>query len=1473
MPVIALYNFDDASTTAVDDAAGNGAQNGVYFNGASSVDGQAVLDGFDDIIKISADPSFQLSSGTLEIQFTLDPGTNLSVPRAVLSRDSVGNTDGGFNIQINPDGSIQVTHESPTGEVVFTTAPGFMTPGDEINVSYSWDAGGDGGFVHVSNLTSGESYDDTVPNTLTMDMGAINQNWVVGAGQGNSPTGSLANLDNHFQGTVAYFQISDTVDNNPVPGPDGIVDGTSGDDLIDLAYTGDPNGDRIDNSDAILPGEGPQDDIVLAGAGNDTVFARDGNDEITGASGNDELHGGAGDDVATGDLGDDLIYGEAGNDTLSGGQDNDTIFGGAGDDSILGGLGTDVLDGGDGDDTVIGGDEGDTLRTGAGNDSAVGGNGHDFIDTRAAGDDATPDRAYPGLYPADADPEDDRDTVSAGDGNDTIFTGDDRDVIQAGGGSDFVDAGVDDDSITGADGDDTLIAGEGNDTVTGDLGNDVIYGGVRDELYDPTHLGDAVDADPDNNRDLLTGGQGDDSIYGGDDDDTLFGGQGNDLLDGDLDDDSILGDAGNDTIIGGDGADTMAGGADRDVFIGGNAGDVVDGGGTGHDYDSLDLRGVGPLRVNYDPTNSENGTVDFLDADGNTTGTMTFVEIENVLVPVGEGPTANPDVLVMEEDGDGTIDVRLNDTDPEGQPLQVIGATAPHGEVNINSDGTITYSPYRDFNGSDTITYTVADPDGNTSTSTVAVTITPYNDAPIAEDDYAQTALDTPVVIDVLSNDNDLDGDVLTIVGTPTSADGTVVVNPDGTLTFTPTAGFTGDAVIHYTMTDDVLTDDAVATIQVGDAVPRDGVVSGTAGDDLIDSTYVDPADGDVVDGADAIIPGDAPNDDRIIAGDGNDTILSGAGNDTIFAGTGDDEVFGGHGYETIHGGAGDDSIFGGSGQELVYGEDGDDYIDTRGPNPLPDVDYPGLYAADSDPSDDLDTVYGGAGNDTIFTGDDDDRIFGRDGNDYIDGGFDDDSLYGNSGFDTLIGGEGNDSMDGGRGNDLMFGGLDLSFSDAINIPNDAGDLRPDNNADFMVGGYGNDTIYGQDDDDTISGDQGDDLIYGGVDNDWMQGSDGADTIFGGHGDDFADGGTGDDVLDGGIGNDVLAGGLGDDEGYGGDGNDGLTGEDGRDLLSGGAGDDTLDGGNENDTLLGGTGADTITGGFGRDYIDLGTNHIPDAEGDVAYGGSDEDTITGVGVADTVFGGGNGEGSDQDVLSLGRSGPYRIVDLVTDSDGNGFDGTVEFLDSDGTVSGTATFTNIENIVCFTPSTMIATPRGEVAVERLRVGDKVITRDNGIQEIRWMGGKTMGWHDFATNPHLKPILVKAGSLGNDLPERDMMLSPNHRLLVANDRTALYFDEHEVLVSAKHLVGGQGVQQVESTGTVYYHFMFDQHEVVLSNGAWTESFQPGDYTLKGLGNSQRNEIFELFPELKSDSGVAAYHAARKTLKKHEARLLVR
>ncbi len=188
--------------------------------------------------------------------------------------------------------------------------------------------------------------------------------------------------------------------------------------------------------------------------------------------------------------------------------------------------------------------------------------------------------------------------------------------------------------------------------------------------------------------------------------------------------------------------------------------------------------------------------------------------------------------------------------------------------------------------------------------------------------------------------------------------------------------------------------------------------------------------------------------------------------------------------------------------------------------------------------------------------------------------------------------------------------------------------------------------------------------------------------------------------------------------------------------------------------------------------------------------------------------------------------------------------------------------------CFTPGTLIATPRGETPVESLRPGDKVLTRDNGIQTVRWAGRRHFPGRELAAAPHLTPILIRKGALGDGRPERDMRLSPNHRVLVSSDQTALYFEEREVLVAAKHLVNHRGVYEVETLGVTYIHLLFDRHEVLLSDGCWSESFQPQDYSLRGLGNAQRQEIFEVFPDLVPENTLSQFRAARRVLTAHEA-----
>ena len=482
-------------------------------------------------------------------------------------------------------------------------------------------------------------------------------------------------------------------------------------------------------------------------------------------------------------------------------------------------------------------------------------------------------------------------------------------------------------------------------------------------------------------------------------------------------------------------------------------------------------------------------------------------------------------------------------------------------------------------------------------------------------------------------------------------------------------------------------------------------------------------------------------------------------------------------------------------------------------------------------------------GDDVIDGGDGDDRLFGDGGNDIIDGGTGNDTIYGGTGDDTIQGGAGNDTIHGDAGNDTIDGG---AGSDTIYGGDGADTIFGGSGDDYIDGGAGADIIYGGDGNDTIYGMAGADTIYGGAGDDFIVASADNDIIYGGDGNDNIEGARDNDLIFGDAGDDFVKSGEGDDTVFGGDGNDTIYGDHGDDTLYGGAGDDILRGDNGMDRFFGGAGADT------------------------ELGQDDEDTFFGGTAGDFVDG---GEGfqaghSDYDVLDLTGSGPLKIVY----DPANAENGTVTFLDIHGNPTGTMQFQNIENVIpCFTPGTLIATPRGERPVEELKVGDKVITRDNGIQQIRWLGAKALDWRALGTQPHLKPILIRKGSLGHGLPERDMLVSPNHRVLVANDQTQLYFEEREVLVAAKHLVDNTGVSVAETLGTRYVHFMFDHHEVVLSDGAWTESFQPGDYTLKGIGNVQRAEILALFPDLRDQAGVEGYASARRTLKRHEAQML--
>ncbi len=1164
----------------------------------------------------------------------------------------------------------------------------------------------------------------------------------------------------------------------PVTG-DGIVTGTAGINVIDAAYTGDPQGDMVDNNDAILPGEYGNDDIIVAGAGDDTIVAGDGNDEVYAGSGNDTVNGGDGNDYIRGDNSGAYATG----DLITNGSFEDTT---GMSESSYGYNEYGQMPGWTLSDPNVKVDVHDDHR-----DGIVPTDGNNWLDLESSPGNIAIHQDVQGVVDGAEY------TLSFSAGESACHDGNTFDVYWGGelvASIDPVNGGMQDYSFT-------VIGGAGD-------GSDRLQFVATGEGTD--NIGASIDSV---------------SLVGLIDDASLAG---NDVIDGGAGNDTIYGDGGNDVLIGGTGANYLSGGDGDDTFIGGDGADTFHG---GKGQDNIDYSG------------SDAGV---------------YVDLNTRALSGGD---AENDTIIAGVDGviGSEYDDVLTGFDQQGS----------------SPDDTFT-NQFWGNGGDDIITANAGDDfiDGG------------------ADNDTLNGGAGNDEILGGTGNDSIEGGagdDVIT--GGPGALDGAL-----------PDRGYPG--------------------LFPGDSDPYDDrdTILGGAGNDTIsggdDNDYIDGgADNDNIDGG--------IDDDTLLGGSGDDYIVGGEGSDSIDGGTGDDTIYGGldpiypdelnirddagdlvtdNGMDVIHGGDGNDTIFGQDDDDTIFGDNGDDTIDG------------GI---------DEDRIDGGADNDTIDGGQGDDVIAGGSGDDVIEGGTGDDVIYGDSGLGTgttspieitvtsEAAGMGNhvfayiiDPVTGEISNIEILAeeadsatGITFEYNAPVGAVVGVGIMNEDGS--FYSSGYGDNvdlnadglvhTIGEQHADGSVTlsfedrgglgdhdyndvvihvnlGSSGTTLDNAHFDYTSSINVDGEDADGGADGNDIITAGDGNDLVFGEGGNDTIDGGAGDDSLHGGAGTDEVIGGEGNDMISGGEGDDTLIGGEGNDKLSGGIGDDTMEGGAGNDSLD-------GSEGaDTMSGGDDRDTFVDLGVGDVIDGGAGGD--DWDTLELKGStepgGKLHVTYTSTDHE----DGYVTFWDKDGNETGTLQFEEIENVVpCFTPGTMIATPQGERRVEELKVGDRVITRDNGIQAIKWIGAKPVSYKELKADDHLKPILIRAGSLGNGLPERDMIVSPNHRVLVANDRTALYFDEREVLAAAKHMVDNKGIQIVEPLGVTYIHFMFEHHEVVLSDGAWTESFQPGDYSLKGIGNSQRQELFDLFPELKSQEGLEDYTAARRILKKHEAQMLMR
>ena len=227
--------------------------------------------------------------------------------------------------------------------------------------------------------------------------------------------------------------------------------------------------------------------------------------------------------------------------------------------------------------------------------------------------------------------------------------------------------------------------------------------------------------------------------------------------------------------------------------------------------------------------------------------------------------------------------------------------------------------------------------------------------------------------------------------------------------------------------------------------------------------------------------------------------------------------------------------------------------------------------------------------------------------------------------------------------------------------------------------------------------------------------------------------------------------------------------------------------------------------------------------------------------------------TDPDAPELGELVVVAGVDLIS-AMANKQDinvGTFEDIDysNDGMIDpgsaepADAAFSAANNIfsgvVCFAKGTLIETENGPLPIEVLRAGDLVRTLDNGLQEIRWIGSTTVRGTGGNT-----PIKFRAGALGN---VRDLLVSPNHRMLVTGAKAQLLFGMDQVLVAAKHLIDDRMIRPAPREMVQYFHFLFDRHEIVFAEACPAESLHPGKETFKVIDKKARREILDYFPEL--------------------------
>ena len=193
------------------------------------------------------------------------------------------------------------------------------------------------------------------------------------------------------------------------------------------------------------------------------------------------------------------------------------------------------------------------------------------------------------------------------------------------------------------------------------------------------------------------------------------------------------------------------------------------------------------------------------------------------------------------------------------------------------------------------------------------------------------------------------------------------------------------------------------------------------------------------------------------------------------------------------------------------------------------------------------------------------------------------------------------------------------------------------------------------------------------------------------------------------------------------------------------------------------------------------------------------------------------------------------------------------------------------VICFTPGTWIETPKGQRKIEDLREGDFLTTRDCGAQEVLWIGQRKMSGARLYAMPHLRPIRIRTGAFGADRPDSELVVSPEHRMLIRGQCAKDLFNEIEVLASAKDLVDDhQIVVDRQMREVTYVHLLLSSHQIIVANGVQTESFHPASATFSALGEDDYRRLLDVVPEIATDPyNYGTY--ARRNLTASEAAIL--